>query len=163
MDSIQRGSPISDSGKRSVIAHELFHVWQKSVDGSPKNNNIQPDLPNGIPVWFSEGVANFFGFGITHNSGETSYFDGRYGQVDVYMRSNVKSLKEHVMWGNNPYGIGQASAEYLVASVGFDRLLEVSRLMGKGNTFSQAFENAIGISLETYYLKFDSVQKNFVD
>lgn len=163
MDSIQRGYPIVDSGKRSVVAHELFHVWQKTVDGSPVDNNLQPDSPNGLPLWFAEGNANFFGFAMTHNAKETDYFTGRYGQVDAYMNSNNKSLKEHVNWGNSPYGIGQASAEYLVASVGFEKVLDVYRLVGKGTTFASAFEQSIGISLDAYYAKFDSVRKNFIN
>lgn len=160
-DSLSQGLAITDSGKRSVVAHELFHVWQKTVDGSPIDNNLQPDLPTGIPLWFAEGNANFFGFAFTHISGETSYYDGRFSQVDNYMLTNTKSLKDHVTWGNNPYGIGQASAEYLVASVGVEKVLNVYRLVGKGTTFASAFEQSVGISLESYYQKFDSVQSNF--
>lgn len=161
-DSINRKAPIRDSGKRSVVAHELFHVWQKTVDGSPADNNLSPDSPNGLPLWFAEGNANFVGFALTHLAGETDYLTGRLTQVDAYMNANKKSLRDHVVWVNSPYGYGQASAEYLVASVGFERVLEVYRLVGKGQTFASAFQQSIGISLDDYYSKFDSVQANFL-
>lgn len=160
-DSIEKSIPIADSGKRAVVAHELFHVWQKTVDGSPATNNRDPRSAQGLPLWFAEGNANFFGFAIAHHDGATNYSAGRASQVDQYMRSTNALLSDHVFWDRSPYGIGQASAEYLVASVGVEKVLDVYRKVGAGLTFAAAFEESIGISLVEYYSKFEAARANF--
>lgn len=162
-DSIEKKNPISDSGKRSVLAHEYFHVWHKSIDGSTGPNNKDPRSPEGIPLWFMEGNANFFGFALTDLARHTTYAEGRASQVDEYMRSVADPLSAHISWDKNPYGIGQASAEYLVASVGVPRVLEVYRKIGKGVLFAEAFESSIGISVSDYYLKFEAARKSMLD
>ncbi len=159
--SIESGRPISDLGKRAVVAHELFHVWHKGTDGSPGNNNVDPRQPNGFPLWFAEGNANFFGFAMAQISLKDSYLSGRSSQVDMYMQSSSRPLKEHVFWDSNPYGIGQAAAEYLVASVGMKKVMDVYSKVGSGQTFAAAFQESIGISVEDFYTLFESVRKNF--
>jgi hypothetical protein len=34
-DSIEKGFSLSNAGKRAVVAHEIYHVWHKFIDGSP--------------------------------------------------------------------------------------------------------------------------------
>lgn len=160
-DSIEKSISITDPGKRAVVAHELFHVWQKTVDGSPATNNRDPRSPQGLPLWFAEGNANFFGFAIAHQDGATDYSAGRASQVDQYMRSTSALLSDHIFWDRSPYGIGQASAEYLVASVGVERVLDVYKKVGSGLTFAAAFEESVGISLVEYYSKFEAARTNF--
>ena len=160
-DSIERGGPIYDPGRRAVVAHEIFHVWHKAIDGSPGNNNIDPRLPNGIPLWFAEGNANFFGFAMSQIALKDSYRAGRASQVDSYMQFSTRPLKDHIFWDTNPYGIGQAAAEYLVASVGMKRVMDVYGKVGSGQTFAAAFQESIGISVDEFYTLFESVRKNF--
>lgn len=159
--SIENGRPILDPGKRAAVAHEIFHVWHKAIDGSPGNNNRDPRLPEGIPLWFAEGNANFFGFAMAQISLKDSYRAGRVSQVDRYMQSSTRPLKEHIFWDSNPYGIGQAAAEYLVASVGMQKVMDVYVKMGGGQTFATAFQDSIGISVEDFYTLFESVRANF--
>jgi hypothetical protein len=154
-DSVEGNHPIVDPGKRSVLAHEYFHVWHKSIDGSTSGNNKDPRSPEGIPLWFMEGNANFFGFALTHTAELTSYSKGRQTQVDEYMKGSSEPLSAHIGWDLNPYGIGQASAEYLVASVGVEKVLDVYRKLGQGFLFADAFKSSIGISLDEYYAKFE--------
>ncbi|NBU23208.1 MAG: hypothetical protein EBS38_04780 [Actinobacteria bacterium] len=161
-DSIEKKIPINESPRRSVLAHEFFHVWHKSIDGSTSGNNKDPRSPEGMPLWFMEGNANFFGFALTHHSGFANYTQGRETQVDAYMRQNTDPLSSHIGWSdNNPYGIGQASAEYLVASVGVAKVLDVYRKLGKGMLFADAFESSIGISVAEYYKKFEAARASF--
>lgn len=161
-DSLARGFPIQDPGRRSAVAHEIFHVWHKTVDGSyGKPSNVDPRLPNGIPVWFAEGNANFFGYAMAQTSIWDNYFLGRESQVDRYMLTSSRPLREYIFWDTNPYGIGQAAAEYLVASVGMQRVLNVYINVGSGSTFAAAFEQGIGLPLEDFYNQFESVRANF--
>jgi len=160
--SLASGFPIQDPGRRSAVAHEIFHVWHKTVDGSyGKPSNVDPRLPNGIPVWFAEGNANFFGYAMAQNSIRDNYLVGRQSQVDRYMLTSSRPLKEHIFWDTNPYGIGQAAAEYLVASVGVQRVLNVYVNVGSGSTFAAAFEEGIGVPLDDFYKQFESVRGNF--
>jgi hypothetical protein len=160
-DSIEKRLAISDAGKRAVVAHEIFHIWHKSIDGSPGNNNRDPRSPGADPQWFREGMANFMGFAIAHHDGATTYAAGRANQVDPYMRSSTIPLSEHIDREINPYGIGQAASEYLVASIGVERVLDIYRKLGAGKTFAAAFEESSGISLTEFYSKFEAARKNF--
>lgn len=159
--SLESGSPIGNPGKRAVVAHEIYHVWHKTVDGSIGNNNVDPRLPNGFPLWFAEGNANFFGFAMAQNALRDPYVTGRLSQVDAYMNTSLRPLKEHVFWDTNPYGIGQAAAEYLVASVGMQKVMDVYGKVGSGKTFAAAFQESIGISVEEFFTLFESVRGNF--
>ena len=159
--SIESGRPISEPGKRAVVAHEIFHIWHKAIDGSPGNNNVDPRQPNGFPLWFAEGNANFFGFAMAQISLRDPYLTGRSSQVDVYMQSSDRPLKDHIFWDTNPYGIGQAAAEYLVASVGMKRVMDVYGKVGSGQSFAAAFQDSIGMSVDEFYTLFESVRKNF--
>lgn len=160
-DSLARGFPIQDPRRRSAVAHEIFHVWHKTVDGSyGKPSNVDPRLPNGIPLWFAEGNANFFGYAMAQNSIRDSYLVGRQTQVP-HMLTSSRPLREYIFWDTYPYGIGQAAAEYLVASVGMQRVLNVYINVGSGSTFAAAFEEGIGLPLEDFYNQFESVRGSF--
>lgn len=160
-DSIEKGFSLSNAGKRAVVAHEIYHVWHKFIDGSPGNNNRDPRSPEGMPIWFSEGMANFMGFAIAHHDMATTYAEGRADQVDPYMRSSKAPLSEHIGRELNPYGIGQAASEYLVASIGVDRAFDIYRKVGLGKTFAAAFEESAGIPLTAFYEKFEASRSNF--
>jgi hypothetical protein len=160
-DSIEKGYAIRDTGKRAVVAHEIYHVWHKSIDGSPLNNNRDPRSAGAEPLWFREGMANFMGFAIAHHDGATTYAAGRANQVDPYMRSSSVPLREHIGSEINPYGIGQAASEYLVASIGVDRVLDMYRKLGSGKSFAVAFEESSGFPLNDFYSKFEAARKNF--
>lgn len=160
-DSIEKGLPISDAGKRAVVAHEMYHIWHKTVDGSRGNNNRDPRSPEGIPLWFLEGMANFMGFAIAHHDGATTYSAGRANQIDPYMRSSSVPLRDHIGWEISPYGIGQAASEYLVASIGVAKVFEIYRKVGSGKTFAAAFEESAGISLNDFYTRFEANRSNF--
>jgi hypothetical protein len=160
-DSIEKGYAIRDTGKRAVVAHEIYHVWHKSIDGSPLNNNRDPRSAGAEPLWFREGMASFMGNAIAHHDGATTYSVGRANQVDTYMRSSSVPLSEHIGSEINPYGIGQAASEYLVASIGVDRALDIYRKLGSGKSFAVAFEESSGFPLNDFYSKFEAARKNF--
>ncbi len=158
-DSIDNGLPITNSGKRAVVAHEIYHVWHKSIDGQSGNNNRDPNRPENEPLWFREGMANFFGFAIAHLDGATNYSEGRSTQVPIMI--GTKPLKENTSYDAFMYGLGQAAGEYIVASVGVEKLFDVYRKLGAGKTFPDAFQESLGISLSDFYTKFEKVKPNF--
>ena len=52
--------------------------------------------------------------------------------------------------------IGQVATEYLVASVGFQRMLDIFTDFKLTKNFDKSFENATGISKQEFYKKFDN-------
>ena len=60
--------------------------------------------------------------------------------------------------GLDPYGIGMAATEYLVASVGFESLLNIFKYTKESNNFKESFQKAVGISLEDFYKLFEAAR-----
>jgi hypothetical protein len=58
-------------------------------------------------------------------------------------------------FSSDPYTIGQLATEYLVASAGFESLINIFKLSKTEKTFPSAFKKAVGISLDEFYLKFE--------
>lgn len=141
----------------SVTPHEMFHVWQKAACKRNSDNNPDPNNPLNSPVWFDEGGADFFAEAIY------SKVTGSY-QVPK-LRWEALNLKDYVTRDKDrslPYILGRLAGEYIVASKGMDRYLEIYWNIGSGQDFPTAFENALGISLNNFYEKFDKNLKNML-
>ena len=141
----------------SVTPHEMFHVWQKAAWKRNSDNNPDPNNPLNSPVWFDEGGADFFAEAIY------SKVSGSY-QVPR-LRWEALKLKDYVTRDKDrslPYILGRLAGEYIVASKGMDKYLEIYWHIGSGQDFPTAFENALGISLDNFYEKFDKNLKNML-
>lgn len=158
-----------DYGRISVPAHEYFHTVQASLssENSLGNSNIEP-TPLTLPVWLDEGTANFYGFFTTNNMGIVSYYTARNAQItnNPNYRSNLK-LTSYYKRGNDesgnyldPYGIGQAATEYIVASVGFKPIIDIYKNYKVTKNFPSAFQQAVGISIEDFYSKFEAARSS---
>jgi hypothetical protein len=152
------GWSISDNGLGPVVPHEIFHVWQKSAYQRKGNNNPDPNNPLNPPVWFDEGSAEFFGYGLYRE--RVKFYEG----VGAYPTSrNLQSLKSYSTRNLDPglpYLLGRIASEYIVASVGMERFMQIFFNVGAGQDFPQAFEKATGIALNLFYEKFDKNIKN---
>lgn len=145
----------------SVIPHEIFHVWQKSGYQRKGNNNPDPNRFENPPVWFDEGGAEFFGWSVDalytyKNRDNYPRISGYERGWQALTRYNTRDLDP-----NGPYVVGRAATEYIVASVGFEKYLQIYRNVGSGQSFPDAFASAVGISLADFYEKFDRLQANF--
>ena len=56
------------------------------------------------------------------------------------------------------YNIGQVATEYLVASIGFQKMLDILADYGGTKNFEKSFESVTGISKATFYERFDQVR-----
>ena len=141
-------------------AHEYFHSIQAKLSG-------RSDWPTLVPSWFIEGGANFVGISFSDLSGVSTYIEGRneevlgrdyqskkYLPLEQYTYLNVKPPTNYI----NPYGIGCVATEYIVASVGMERYLNIYRSLGLGKDFKSSFETATGISLSDFYTKFEIIR-----
>lgn len=154
-------------GEQSFAPHETFHTYQAALAG--RMSGFPPTDPMFIPRWLTEGSANFIGFYMQERVGIRSYEEGRAFQIDnnnAYFDSRgLQPLKDYSAPFMStvyldPYGIGQAASEYLVASAGADVLLKIFEFTGSEKSFEVGFKKATGISLEDFYTKFEIARKN---
>jgi hypothetical protein len=144
-----------DAGRRSTPAHELFHNVQFALGG----RNQAPGHPNYVPRWLMEGSANYFGFYIVEKLALDTYQTGRRQQVNTNPAyRTVVPLIQYDNFNSDPYGIGQAASEYLIASVGFENFLNIWKYTKSENSFLQGFRKATGIELSDFYSKFEAAR-----
>jgi hypothetical protein len=148
-----------DVGRKSTPAHELFHTVQNSL-----NSEANPNFVNGqeplLPRWLIEGSANFYGYYVNEKLGLGTYQEGRNSQIENFSEYRTKTpLEAYSKFNNfNPYGIGQAATEYIIASVGFESLLNIFKFTGTESSFSAGFKKATGIELNDFYSKFEEAR-----
>jgi hypothetical protein len=141
-----------DAGRRSTPAHEMFHVVQFKLNGA----NIPPGNPTHVPRWLMEGSANYFGFFVVDRLGLASYQVGRNQQVNSNPSYRISTpLSQYDNFNSDPYGIGQAATEYLIASVGFENFLNIWKFTKSEGSFDRGFAKAVGIEISDFYSKFE--------
>ena len=148
-----------DIGRQSTPAHEIFHTIQSSL-----NPEANPNFVSGrnlvIPRWLMEGSANYYGYYVNEKLGFGTYQAGRISQIESFSEyKQIFPLSNYSQFNNlNPYGIGQAATEYIIASVGFENLLNIFRYTGSENGFEAGFKKATGITITEFYSKFDEAR-----
>jgi hypothetical protein len=141
--------------RRSIPAHELFHIVQDNLSGL--GMNMGPDHPKAIPTWLIEGSANYYGLYVANRMGFNDYKEGRSSRSWYdYKNGPQVPLAKYNDFSKDPYTIGQLATEYLVASAGFESLINIFKFSKTEKTFSAAFKKAVGLSLDEFYLKFES-------
>ena len=146
-----------DFGRRSTPAHEVFHTVQFALAGP----NVGGDSPLHIPRWLMEGSANYYGFYVGDRLGFDNYQTGRNQQVNT--NPGYKTIVPLVQYDNftsDPYGIGQAASEYLIASVGFEKFLNIWKFTKSESNFAEGFKKATGITIEDFYSKFETARSS---
>lgn len=146
-----------DYGRRATPAHETFHTIQAALSGSM--HRIGPENALRIPRWLMEGSANFFGFYISEKLNFDKYEVGRRNQVTLnpsYIKNEPLSSFDN--FSTDPYGIGQAASEYLIASTSFADFLNIWKFTKSEQNFSKGFKKAIGIELSEFYQLFEKAR-----
>ena len=160
---------IPNQGVLQSGAHEYFHLVQ---DVLLRNSlGLNPGtIASKIPSWFYEGSATFIGTAYADESGLAQWNDMRNNEIGAYLTGRgtnepLSSFKDNLVdrpqpegQSHRPYGIGMLASEFIVASVGMDRFLDVFNQLGTGKPFNEAFATATGLSLEEFYTKFDSMR-----
>jgi hypothetical protein len=101
--------------------------------------------------------------GSTYGESRQAMF--RYAPAEPSMNRNA--LEDYEIRngpGNNsptyPYIAGQLASEFIVASVGFEKFLQIFTSFKQTNDFDESFKLAIGISKEDFYEKFEKARIN---
>ena len=151
-----------DVGRRSTPAHELFHTVQYAL-GGPSIAGASGNQEMKIPRWLNEGSANFFGFYVVEKLGFGTYKEGRVSQLDSSLDYKTPiQLSEYSFSSLNPYGIGQGASEYLIASIGFEKFLNIWKFTNSESSFTLGFKKATGIDVEDFYAKFEAARTSII-
>ena len=155
----------------ALLAHEYFHLVQANLIGSRdlfRTKSGDPQTAKAFPAWFAEGSAEFVGYSVGALSQNASYWDGRATALsyappgEATNRNSIADYEIRTCCGNGtptyPYNIGHVATEYIVASVGFQKLLDIFVDFGKSNDFEKSFESVTGISKQAFYEKFDLIR-----
>ena len=164
-------NPGNDGG--ALLAHEYFHLVQASLSKTrpgeaERNKSTNASSVNAFPIWFIEGTAEFVGYSVGALAQNATYWEGRarmlsYSPPDESINKNAISDYEiRICCGNNaptyPYHIGQIATEFIVASVGFQKMLDIMIDYGTTRNFEKSFETVTGISKSTFYEKFEQLR-----
>jgi hypothetical protein len=157
----------------SLLAHEYFHLIQYQLSNSARKHTIRDGsaaTAHLFPAWFAEGTAEFAGFSIATLAMDSEYWQGRelmntYGIGDPAANRNALVDAEIRTYTGtqpngpvNPYMIGRTATEYLVASAGFQAMLNIWLTFKETKNFEKSFEKAIGITKDEFYEKFEKVR-----
>jgi hypothetical protein len=151
-----------DISRRAIPAHEVFHTVQFSFLDY-HIGRIPPGHPRSIPRWFMEGSASYFGYYVVDKLGFHSYESARNYLIPLDSNyPNIKPLSTYDNYETNPYGIGQAATEYIIASVGFESLLNILKYTNSEGSFSAGFKKATGLELSEFYSKFEDARSSIL-
>jgi hypothetical protein len=158
----------------SLLSHEYFHLVQinlaDNVEGQHWNYGFE-EAKNSFPHWLVEGSANFIASAIA-----SIYLDGKYSDFRNQSLSNrprgphmANALVDYEVITPNQgrdvirdssYNIGHIATEYIVASIGFKKFLEIWKDYAVTKNFYLSFEKITGISTTTFYSKFESARQS---
>jgi hypothetical protein len=157
----------------ALLAHEYFHLVQSNIGSSASRlamKGSDASSANAFPVWFIEGTAEFVGYSVGVLSQNASYWNGRTAMLSyappgpAINKNSISDYEIRVCCGNDnptyPYNIGLVATEYIVASVGFQKLLDIFIDYKASQNFERSFENVTGISKTVFYEKFDQIRTN---
>lgn len=167
----QESNPGADG--TSLLAHEYFHGVQNQMSNLVGKQTIregQDFSKHLFPAWLQEGSANFVGFSVGALAMEATYWGGRdamlkYAPLEPSTNRNL--LKDYEIRngpGNYsptyPYITGQLASEFIVASVGFQKFLDIWINYKETQNFDKSFAKSIGMSIEEFYDKFEKARTN---
>lgn len=151
----------------SIVPHEMFHSVQDVLDPKPTGQVLPADNPLHRPLWFWEGGAEFFGYAVSDYSGVASYYVSPW-EWWYYLPNpdlGLNSFAERDLFAVPPegYWMGQIASEYIVANVGVEGMLGISRALGKGKSWPDAFREGTGLALDDFYARFDEAYRYMYD
>lgn len=148
------------TGMAQTAGHEFFHAIQENL---AKNNPGRDGIL--IPNWFWEGPAMFVGIHSAASIKAINFdTEGRSEMLVRYRNGNAQThalaLKD--VKANDgvvdPYAIGYAGTEFLIAQVGVEKFLNIYAELGTGKRLPEAFQAATGFSIDTFYEKFEAAR-----
>jgi hypothetical protein len=157
-----RNSIVSDpSGSAQTPGHELFHAIHGVLMKGTKTDVAGTVVPN----WYIEGPAMFVGLQTAGALGFADYLSiGRPSMTKRFKNGRGTNLTATLSEFRandgvvDPYAIGFAAVEFLVAQVGVEKMVNVYVALGEGKNFDNAFKQGTGIELADFYTMFEEIR-----
>jgi Tol biopolymer transport system component len=126
---------------RHVVVHELVHaVMFDLLYGGNAASFIARQSFFSVPLWFAEGMAEYFSLGLESNA-EMFLRDGA---LEGYLPPLEYS------GGYIVYKQGQSAVSYLVDRFGEPRLRDVLQRIRQSRNFDRAFERSVGMPVSRF-------------
>lgn len=135
------------------VIHEYFHVFQ---------NLMTDSNPTIVPLWFTEGSAESFGYMVASQIGVTDqaefYSLGFLKLTQSPVAGSLRDLGTGGAMGADEYPLAYMAVQYLLGSKGMsvESLAKVYQEIEGGSSFDAAFAAVFGMSLDQFYADFDS-------
>jgi hypothetical protein len=163
---------VNQVGMNSLPMHEYFHNVQSALSGTPRESHLRHDgdtEKTRFPAWWHEGAADFVGFMSYAEINKLDYssFKALMMSANPGQSPNANALKDYEIRrgeGNGtiiyPYNMGRIAVEYLVASAGFQKMLDVHLDYRLSRNFRTSFNKVYGFPVEEFYEKFEKIRLN---
>jgi Tol biopolymer transport system component len=126
---------------RHVLVHELTHAYMfDMLYGGSAASLIARQSFFSVPLWFAEGLAEYYSLGMESNAAMFL----RDGAVAGYL------APLRFAGGYLVYKQGQSALAYLVDRNGEDRLRDLLQRIRIMRNFDRAFQRSVGVSVERF-------------
>ncbi len=152
-----------------LLPHEYFHIIQlnaaDNIQGSHWNFGDEKSK-NAFPHWLVEGSADFVSTAIASFTRDAKYESTRFSILSGAPMRNALVDYEIYRPNNsagdnlNSYNIGHIATEYIVASIGFQKFMDIWRDFAVTRNFYTSFERVTGRSMEALYADFERARES---
>lgn len=151
-----------------ILPHEYFHLIQLNLADNLEGahwNYGEDYAKNSFPHWLVEGSADFVASALVSFAKNSKYENSRSEHLPGVPGSMAYALMDyevHRPTGNNlySYNIGHIATEYLVASIGFQKFLDIWKDYSITRNFYTSFEKITGRNIATFYADFESARES---
>jgi Tol biopolymer transport system component len=126
---------------RHVLVHELVHAMMFDLlYGGSMAAPLSRQGLFAVPLWFAEGMAEYFSLGMESNA-------------EMFMRDGIIEGYLPPLYYSGGYLVykqGQSALTYMTERYGEDRLRNLLQVMRRVRSFDRAFERSVGMSVEKF-------------
>lgn len=152
----------------TLLPHEYFHLVQinlaDNIEGAHWNYG-EDYAKNSFPHWLVEGSANFVASAIVANARNSKYEATRRCCYSIMANALVdyEVVTSNQEWDDirsSSYDMGHIATEYIVASIGFQKFLDIWKDFSNTRNFYTSFERVTGRSVSNLYADFESARES---
>jgi hypothetical protein len=143
-----------------LAAHEYFHTIQLDLAGAANAKAFYTSRTDAVgvlgPNWLLEGSAEYISWRALQSIGllDLDKFMSGRGDPTIHPR-NIAAFQDFYRRGPESYTASLDAVYHLVKEPGSLSLIAYYWLIGQGNYWQVAFEQAFGLSPEDFYSQFD--------
>jgi hypothetical protein len=152
----------------TTIAHEYFHVVENELMGKALSDQARrtppPQMRNYGPNWLMEGAADLFGLHATAERNGLTLQALKMSQIQslrgLTTDLQVLETSQGFQSVSGAYQLSYLASSYLTDASGLSAILAYYRLIGEGWLWQDAFAQAFGRSIDSFYTDFERYQQN---